>query len=36
MLQGFGRFWQVSLRPKADLDLIGYVIDRTKGYLIIE
>ncbi len=36
MLQDFGRFWPVSLRPKADLDLIGYVIDRTKGYLIIE
>jgi uncharacterized membrane protein HdeD (DUF308 family) len=29
MLQGFGRFWQVSPRPKTDLDLIGYVIDRT-------
>ena len=28
MLQGFGRFWPVSLRPKTDLDLIGYAIDR--------
>ena len=31
MLQGFGRFWQVSPRPKADLDLIGYVIHRIQG-----
>jgi hypothetical protein len=26
MLQDFGRFWQASPPPKADLDLIGYVI----------
>ncbi len=31
MLQDFGRFWQVSPRPKADLDLIGYVIERLKS-----